>query len=80
MTESEARKNLLRWLQQMADADNEYPLVWIGDLKKEGPDYFVFEASLYSEGEAPDTDTMYVQVVKSDGSCGFLIESMTEPA
>ena len=67
MTENEAKEILLQRLSQLADDD--YPLVWVGELIEERPDAFVFEADTYREGEDPKAESGYWWVIKSERRC-----------
>ena len=70
MTESEAKNIVRRRLEQ--DADEEYPLVWVGDIFSETPDTFIIEGSGYSEKEGIDEGRVFCAVHKTTGRCGLV--------
>lgn len=53
MTHEKARE-ILREFMQKYYADEEYPLVWVGDVEGEDGDEYLIRASIYNENEPPE--------------------------
>ena len=67
MTEIEARAIVMRRMEQ--EANEEYPVAWVGDMVEETPEAFWFEATTYTEGEDPREEYAHFAVDKLTGRC-----------
>ena len=65
MTETEARAIIMQRMER--DADEEYPVPWVGDLIEETPEAFTFEATTHKENESPRDDYAHWFVYKDTG-------------
>lgn len=55
MTNTEAKEIVRKYLQDYV-IDEEYPLIWVGDIISENDNYITLHANVYHEGEDPSLD------------------------